>query len=170
MSTTPSIPDVLVARIISQLQFTSDNDKKRMVDALFAVDPIIVFNEDKSTEEDKVYNAINDMVDDEYLIESKYDETIKKLEKYKLVDTVNDIVDGRFIRWINLKHAPPCKMTHGGFVVAVDSVGKGDKVVCRNRKRKISFYMKDHLRVFQKYTDSEWLVLLAKEENPWAFE
>ena len=166
----PTVPDTLVAHITSQLRFTTSESKKRMIDALLAVDPIIIFNEDKSVEENKVYDAINDMVDDDYLLESKYDETIKKLDRYKLVDTVDDIVDGRFIRWINLGHKPPCKMTHGGFVVAVDSLEKGDKVVCRNKKRKISFYMKDNLRVFQKYTESEWLVLLAKEENPWAFE
>ena len=166
----PSVPDTLVAHIVSQLKFATDDAKKRMIDALIAVDPIIIFNEDKSAEEDKVYNAVNDMVDDDHLLESKYAETVKKLDRYKLVDASDDIVDGRFIRWINLDHPPPCKMTHGGFVVAVDSMEKGDKVVCRNGKRKISFYMKDTLRVFQKYTESEWLVLLAKEENPWAFE
>lgn len=170
MSKIPNVPDTLIAHITSQLTFTNDAMKQRMVDALIAVDPIIIFNEDKSTEEDKVYDAVNDMVDDKFIPEGDYDAMIKKLAQYKLVDTVDDIVDGRFVRWVNLVHTPPCKMTYGGFVVAVDSVEKGDKVVCRNRNRKISFYMKDTMRVFQKYTTSEWLVLLAKEENPWAFE
>ena len=166
----PSVPDTLVAHIVSQLQFKTEDAKKRMIDALFAVDPIIIFNEEKSVEEDKVYDVVNDMVDEKNLLESAYDATIKKLDRYKFVGTVDDIVDGRFIRWINLERPPPCKLTHGGFVVAIDSLEKGDKVVCRNGKRKISFYMKGTMRVFQKYTESEWLVLLAKEENPWAFE
>jgi hypothetical protein len=166
----PNVPDTLIAHIISQLTFTGEKAKQRMVDALIAVDPIIIFNEDKTVEEDKVYDAVNDMVDDKFILEGEYDAMIQKLSQYKLVDTVDDIVDGRFVRWVNLEHAPPCKLTHGGFVVAIDSVDKGDKVVCRNRNRKISFYMKNTLRVFQKYTASEWLVLLAKEENPWAFE
>jgi len=166
----PTVPDTLIAHILSQLNFPSEDAKKRMADALIAVDPIIIFNEEKSAEEDNVYDAVNDMVDDKFIMESTYNAMITKLVQYKLVDTVDDIVDGRYIRWVNLEHTPPCKMTHGGFVVAVDSDAKGDKVVCRNRNRKISFYMKDTLRIFQKYTESEWLVLLAKEENPWAFE
>ena len=166
----PTVPDTLIAHILSQLDFPGEDAKQRMADALIAVDPIIIFNEEKSVEEDNVYDAVNDMVDEKFILESMYDAMIKKLARYKLVDTVDDIVDGRFVRWVNLEHTPPCKMTHGGFVVAVDSVEKGDKVVCRNGKRKISFYMKDTLRIFQKYTESEWLVLLAKEENPWAFE
>ena len=135
----PNVPDTLIAHIISQLTFTGEKAKQRMVDALIAVDPIIIFNEDKTVEEDKVYDAVNDMVDDKFILEGEYDAMIQKLSQYKLVDTVDDIVDGRFVRWVNLEHAPPCKLTHGGFVVAIDSVDKGDKVVCRNRNRKIVF-------------------------------
>jgi len=94
------------------------------------------------------------------------DETInilKKLEKYKYVDEMNDIKYGTYIRWIPIDNPSKLNLLKGAIFCEIKITDNGVYLQCKNfgyNPRHFQISMDRNL-IFQKLTDQEQVLLSA---------
>jgi hypothetical protein len=86
---------------------------------------------------------------------------IKKLKHYRYVDTMNELKQGRFIRWIDIRD-PTVELELKGVAIFCDFqiTDRGVSIVYTNftRKKKYEFLMEEAV-IFQKLTHQEEILL-----------
>ena len=85
----------------------------------------------------------------------------KKLNGYMYVDNIKDLKYGRNIRWINLKHLDPIKITNGSVLCDIKIHDKGIALVLKGYNHSfITLYLNENI-IFQKINDEEKILLKA---------
>jgi len=103
------------------------------------------------------YNMIRDL----NLEPSSMVELMNKLKKYRLVDELQDIHYGNYIRWIKITDPTTIKLTNGGIIIDIKIVDDGCHIICKNAYNAIMQIRLNENIIFQKITDQENVILSA---------
>ena len=110
------------------------------------------------------FNNINKnkqaIISDLYLSKRDKETLLKQLKDYQYIDELPDLVEGRYIRWINIINPHNIKLTNGGILCEI----KIEDYVTLVMKNKINRFFQinlDENLIFQKLTDQEKVILYA---------
>ena len=92
------------------------------------------------------------------LAEHGFLEYLPKLKRYKVVDELQDMHEGTFLRWIHLRRR---KLTNGAFLVRVDIRDDGIYLLMKNNMQQLFSVWADECILFQKITAEEIVLLKA---------
>ena len=85
---------------------------------------------------------------------------LNKLLNYRLVDEIQDIELGNYIRWISIKEdVKEIKLTTGGHIISLEIEDDGVHIKCKNRYNNIFEIRLDENIIFQKLTNEEEVLL-----------
>jgi hypothetical protein len=100
------------------------------------------------------------IISDLYLSKRDKETLLKQLKDYQYIDELPDLVEGRYIRWINIINPRNIKLTNGGILCEI----KIEDYVTLVMKNKINRFFQinlDENLIFQKLTDQEKVILYA---------
>jgi hypothetical protein len=85
----------------------------------------------------------------------------KKLKLYRVINEINDLRFGSYVRWISLKNPESIKLTNGGIVCDIIAINKDIHIKCKN-KMNVMFQIKlSEIILFQKLSEQEEIILKA---------
>ena len=105
-----------------------------------------------------MFDAINELG----LTEDILNKCLKRLEEYRYVDRVCDLVNGRLTCWIK-REQKPAVVRNGGILMNVNIEKNGVYILCRNFGSHFSKAKFDDCLIFQKMSMEEQLILMANE-------
>ena len=85
---------------------------------------------------------------------------LNRLKDYQYVDEVPELIEGRYIRWINITNPNNIKLTNGGILCEIKIQDYVTLVLKNNMNRLFQINLDENL-VFQKLTDQEKIILYA---------
>ena len=85
---------------------------------------------------------------------------LKKLEEYQYIDEYPELVEGRYIRWINITNPDNIKLNNGGILCEIKIENYISLLMKNNRNYFFQINLDENL-VFQKLTDQEKIILYA---------
>jgi hypothetical protein len=104
-------------------------------------------------EKELIINELN-------LSKKKTNELLKKLKDYQYIDEYPQLIEGRYIRWINIKNPDDIKLTNGGILCEI-KINDSISLIMKN-KNNVFFQIKlDESLVFQRLTNQEKIILYA---------
>tara|TARA_B100001057_G_scaffold338156_1_gene338954 strand:- start:443 stop:877 length:435 start_codon:yes stop_codon:yes gene_type:complete len=83
----------------------------------------------------------------------------KKLKDYRLIEDIDDITYGNYIRWFNIKEPDNIKLTNGAHICDIKICDTGTIITCKNRYNQIFSLILDECIVFQKLNREELILL-----------
>jgi len=86
---------------------------------------------------------------------------MKKLNGYIYVEEVQDLKNGSFIRWINIKDPENLYLTSGGIISEIKIANDGINIVCKSFSKRHYQIQMEHSLLFQKLTGQEQVLLSA---------
>ena len=87
-------------------------------------------------------------------------ELLKKLKDYQYIDEYPQLIEGRYIRWINITNPDSIKLTNGGILCEI-KINDSISLVMKN-KNNVFFQIKlDECLLFQRLTNQEKIILYA---------
>tara|TARA_B100001059_G_C17794053_1_gene561952 strand:+ start:560 stop:985 length:426 start_codon:yes stop_codon:yes gene_type:complete len=101
-------------------------------------------------------NIINDL----NLTKKESKKILDKLSEYRYIDEIPDLVEGRYIRWINLKNPYDIKLTNGGILCEIKMEDYVSLVMKNNMNRLFQINLDENL-IFQRLTEQEKIILYA---------
>lgn len=109
-------------------------------------------------------NKTNESVQkDKHDVLSKYPEAekwTKSLYMYRLVNDLQDLRLGCYIRWIRCTQPGEYSLTNGGILLQIKFLKNGTYLVCKSGLKMMQYEL-DKCKTFQKITAEEWIVLMA---------
>lgn len=110
------------------------------------------------------FNTINKnkqyIISDLYLNKREKDTLLKQLKDYQYIDELPDLVEGRYIRWINIINPHDIKLTNGGILCEI-KMEDYVTLVMKNKMNRFFQINLDENLIFQKLTDQEKVILYA---------
>jgi hypothetical protein len=106
---------------------------------------------------DTINKNKHDIISDLYLNKREKDTLLKQLKDYQYIDELPDLVEGRYIRWINIinphniKFGILCEIKMEDYVT----------LVMKNKMNRFFQINLDENLIFQKLTDQEKVILYA---------
>jgi hypothetical protein len=104
-------------------------------------------------EKELIINELN-------LSKKNTNELLKKLKDYQFIDEYPQLIEGRYIRWINITNPDHIMLATGGILCEIkinDSI-----VLIMKNKNNVFFQIKlDETLVFQRLTNQEKIILYA---------
>ncbi len=85
---------------------------------------------------------------------------LKRLKDYQYIDEMPELVEGRYIRWINIINPNNIKLTNGGILCEIKIEDYVSLVMKNNMNRFFQINLDENL-IFQKLTDQEKVILYA---------
>ena len=82
-----------------------------------------------------------------------------KLKEYRLIEDIDDITYGNYIRWFNIKDPNSIKLTNGAHVCDIKICETGTHIICKNRFNKLFRLIMDECIIFQKLNREEMILL-----------
>ena len=116
-------------------------------------------NISKLTFDDINKNKLN-IISDLYLNKREKDILLKQLKDYQYIDELPDLVEGRYIRWINIIDPHNIKLTNGGILCEI-KMEDYVTLVMKNKMNRFFQINLDENLIFQKLTDQEKVILYA---------
>lgn len=107
----------------------------------------------------KVTKAKNDIISQLNLPKSELKVIQKKLKDYRLVDEMNELHFGIYIRWITIKNPEDIRLTNGGIVCDIKASNDDIYITCKNNMNRIFRLKMSENVIFQKITDQEQVLL-----------
>tara|TARA_B100000161_G_scaffold69145_2_gene47374 strand:+ start:913 stop:1398 length:486 start_codon:yes stop_codon:yes gene_type:complete len=104
----------------------------------------------------EIYEKINEI---DASVEDKK-KICSKLVGYKCIDELQEIENGKHIRWI--KHGTK-NLTNGGIVVNIKFSDNGAQILCLNNARRFNQVKVDTNDIFQRLSPEEQILLMANE-------
>ena len=101
-----------------------------------------------------------DIISDLYLNNKEKNTLLKQLKEYQYIDELPDLIEGRYIRWINIINPHNIKLTNGGILCEI-KMEDYVTLVMKNRMNKFFQINLDENLIFQKLTDQEKVILYA---------
>jgi hypothetical protein len=109
--------------------------------------------DDINKEKELIINELN-------LSKKNTNELLKKLKDYQFIDEYPQLIEGRYIRWINITNPDHITLATGGILCEIkinDSI-----VLIMKNKNNVFFQIKlDETLVFQRLTNQEKIILYA---------
>jgi hypothetical protein len=85
----------------------------------------------------------------------------KKLKSYRVINEINDLRFGSYVRWISLKNPESIKLTNGGIVCDIIAINKDIHIKCKNKMNFIFQIKLSEIILFQKLSEQEEIILKA---------
>jgi hypothetical protein len=85
----------------------------------------------------------------------------KQLKSYRLVNDMNDLRFGSYVRWISLKNPAEIKLTNGGIVCDMKVIQEDLHIKCKNKMNRIFQIKISEVILFQKLSEQEQIILKA---------
>ena len=82
-----------------------------------------------------------------------------KLRDYRLIEEIDDVNYGNYIRWFNIKDPGNIKLTNGAYVCDIKICETGTHIVCKNNFNKMFTLIMDECVIFQKLNKEEMMLL-----------
>jgi hypothetical protein len=95
---------------------------------------------------------------------AEVDKWTKSLYMYRLINDLQDLKLGSYIRWIRPHENGSYTLTNGGILVQTKFLKNGTYVVCKSGTKMMQYEL-DKCRTFQKLTAEEWIVLMANSHS-----
>ena len=83
---------------------------------------------------------------------------MKKLEKYRYIDGMNEIKYGTYIRWINITDPDDLTLKKGGIFCDLSVTDNGVFIIYKNFNHKHYKFKIDDCLIFQKITNEEQIL------------
>ena len=109
---------------------------------------------------DTINKNKQDIISDLYLSKREKDTLLKQLKDYQYIDELPDLVEGRYIRWINIINPHNIKLTNGGILCEI-KMEDYVTLVMKNKMNRFFQINLDENLIFQKLTDQEKVILYA---------
>jgi hypothetical protein len=109
----------------------------------------------------KIAKDKNDMLQQLNLPRSELARLNKQLKSYRLINDVNDLRFGSYIRWISLKNPEVIKLTNGGIVCDMKIIQDDLHIKCKNRMNQLFQIKLSEVILFQKLSEQEQIILKA---------
>jgi hypothetical protein len=109
---------------------------------------------------DDINKNKEDIISDLYLNKREKDLLLKQLKDYQYIDELPDLVEGRYIRWINIIDPHNIKLTNGGILCEI-KMEDYVTLVMKNKMNRFFQINLDENLIFQKLTDQEKVILYA---------
>jgi hypothetical protein len=104
-------------------------------------------------EKELIINELN-------LSKKNTNELLKKLKDYQYIDEYPQLIEGRYIRWINITNPDSIKLTNGGILCEI-KINDSISLFMKN-KYNVFFQVKlDECLLFQRLTNQEKIILYA---------
>ena len=87
---------------------------------------------------------------------------LRLLNDYRYIDEYPDLVEGRYIRWINLTYPDKIKLTNGGILCEI-KIDEYISLVMKNNMNRFFKINFDENLIFQKLTDQEKIIVYAMD-------
>lgn len=100
------------------------------------------------------------IISDLYLNKREKETLLKQLKDYQYIDEFPDLVEGRYIRWINIINPRDIKLTNGGILCEI-KIEDYVTLVMKNKMNRFFQINLDENLIFQKLTDQEKVILYA---------
>ena len=110
---------------------------------------------------EKISKDKNDILQQLHLPREELQRLHKQLKSYRLVNTMNDLRFGSYIRWISLKNPENVKLTNGGIVCDIKAIKEDIHVKCKNKMNIIFQINLSEVLLFQKLSEQEQIILKA---------
>ena len=110
---------------------------------------------------EKISTDKNDILQQLHLPREELQRLHKQLKTYRLVNTMNDLRFGSYIRWISLKNPENVKLTNGGIVCDIKAIKEDIHVKCKNKMNIIFQINLSEVLLFQKLSEQEQIILKA---------
>ena len=87
---------------------------------------------------------------------------LEQLYGYRVMNSVDDLILGRYIRWLMVDRNGQCKLTKGGFAVGIRDAktGHGKVIVCRNSLQQFLQCPFKAGQIFQQLSQEEMMILI----------
>ena len=85
---------------------------------------------------------------------------LTRLKDYQYIDEVPELIEGRYIRWINITNPTNIKLTNGGILCEIKIEDYVSLVMKNNINQFFQINLDENL-IFQKLTDQEKVILYA---------
>jgi hypothetical protein len=122
-------------------------------------------NENNEAIVDLDYNKIakdkNDMLQQLNLPRAQLVQLNKQLKPYRLINDLNDLRYGSYIRWISLKNPETIKLTNGGILCDMTMIEEDLNLKCKNNMNRIFQIKLSEILLFQKLSEQEQVILKA---------
>ena len=82
-----------------------------------------------------------------------------KLKDYRLIEEIDDVNYGNYIRWFNIKNPDTIKLTNGAHVCDIKICETGTHIICKNNFNKMFTLIMDECVIFQKLNKEEMMLL-----------
>lgn len=109
---------------------------------------------------DNINKNKQDIISDLYLNKREKETLLKQLKDYQYIDEFPDLVEGRYIRWINIINPHDIKLTNGGILCEI-KIEDYVTLVMKNKMNRFFQINLDENLIFQKLTDQEKVILYA---------
>lgn len=111
---------------------------------------------------EKIHNTKKEILSNLNINNNQEKQLLKKLENYRYVDSLVDIKEGYYVRWINLinnNEKNNYKLENGGIIIDIKIFKDGIKILCKNIYNKIFYIILDDILLFQKSSNQERIIL-----------
>lgn len=105
------------------------------------------------SEKDEIFNKLD-------ISNAKKNQLIKSLKGYRYVEDLQEIIEGRYLRWLINKN-DNISLSNGGILVEIKITDTVNLVLKNNRNQIFQINLDDNI-VFQKLTEQEKIIILAK--------
>lgn len=110
----------------------------------------------------KIKNEKNDVLQKLQLSKEELNDFHRRLADYRYVDEINQLQEGRYIRWIPLNiETAEIKLATGAVLVKIFLNKDGVMLICKNAIRKSVILKFDNILVFQKLSPQEQILVKA---------
>ena len=110
---------------------------------------------------EKIAKDKNDVLQQLHLPREELQRLHKQLKSYRLINTIEDLRFGSYIRWISLKNPEHIKLTNGGIVCDIKAINDDIHVKCKNKMNLIFQLKLSEVLLFQKLSEQESVILKA---------
>jgi len=122
-------------------------------------------NEDNASVIKLNYNKIasdkNNIIQQLHLQKEQLKTIIKQLKMYRLIDNIDELRYGNYIRWISLKSNSIIKLTNGGLICHIKQINENIHLICKNNFGQLFQLNMSENIIFQKLNQQEQVILSA---------
>jgi len=113
---------------------------------------------------EKIAKDKNDMLQQLKLPRNELTYLHKQLKSYRLVNDMNDLRFGSYVRWISLKNPEEIKLTNGGIVCDMKVINEDLHIKCKNKMNRLFQIKISEVILFQKLSEQEQIILKALKQ------
>lgn len=113
---------------------------------------------------EKIAKDKNDMLQQLKLPANELSYLNKQLKSYRLVNDINDLRFGSYVRWISLKNPAVIKLTNGGIICDMKVIEKDLHIKCKNNMNRFFQIKISEVILFQKLSEQEQIILKALKQ------